>query len=111
MSCGCITKLSVRRGSTPALDFCVDFDLTIFEVVRVAFLCAGRLIVKEKDEITLTSTDEGTDISVPLTQDDTLSWPYGRKVEVQVRYRKGDAADATAIGELQIERILEEGVI
>ncbi|MBQ9041410.1 MAG: hypothetical protein IJ111_01180 [Eggerthellaceae bacterium] len=111
MSCY-ITELSVRRGTTPTLAFSVDIDLTVFEKVHVAFLENRHLLVKEGDDIRFYKREDGgTNVVVTLSQADTLSWKEGKAVEVQVRYKRGEKADASSIGVLQIERLLEEGEI
>lgn len=115
--CGCgpdIEAMTVRRGTTPTLRFDVPVDLTGCDVVHVAFRPRARharAVVKTKEELVLDVTGGVTSVAVLLSQADTLGWPAGSDVEVQVRYKTGDVADASGICRLKVERILEEGVI
>lgn len=115
--CGCgpeLEAMTVRRGTTPTLRFDVPFDLTGCDEVRVAFRPRARharTVVKTLGQIEMEYSAGVTSVAVLLSQADTLGWPAGSDVEVQVRYRTGDVADATGICRLRVERILEEGVI
>ena len=107
----CISKLYITRGTTPTLEFDVDQDITAFGTVHLAIAQGRALVVKDESELHLCAADGGTHVSARLTQLDTLSLDAGRPAYVQLRYRQGNDAGTTEIGELEIGRVLEEGVI
>lgn len=108
--CGpCIYVKSIRRGTTPTIRFDVPVDLSECDVVHVAFKPSARHarpVVKAKEALDMSVTDGVTSVAVLLTQADTLGWPAGCDIEVQVRYKSGEMADATGICRLRVERIL-----
>ena len=97
------------RGTTPTLTLTLTLSNEIdFETYFVTFRQEGYTIV-EKTEADCAR--EGTVITVPLTQDDTLRFRSGAAVEIQVRGKAGGKAFATSIKKLYADDILKEGKI
>ena len=100
----------MRRGTTPP--FAVEVvgeDWTNLNI-HLTFE-AGALVTKSGDDLTVTYADGVTTVSTVLTQEDTLSFTAGIDCEVQIRAYNADGslADATTIGRVPVERILEDG--
>lgn len=103
----------MRRGTTPTITATIDADLTGLDI-RLAFRQSSYApIVKSGGDLTVSVEGGETTVQATLTQADTLSLRDGVPVDVQLRgYRDGGAvAVATTIGTLEVERILEEGVL
>ena len=106
----------VYRGTNPQLILKfktdVDFDFENIERILVTLksISGSKKVTKEKDDLIL--DNETKRIYVPLTQQDTLSFPTGF-VDIQVRILfDNDVAIATkVIKNYPIKEILEEGVI
>lgn len=102
----------MRRGTTPTVTATVDADLTGMNIY-LAFKQSGReLVVKENADLVITVEDDVTTVQCPLSQADTLAFGNGT-CEVQIRATKNDGATAlaTSIGTVDIERILQDGVL
>ena len=107
----------MRRGTTPTVKLTITSpsgepcDLTDCEI-HVTFEGAGKQIVKRESDISVMTEGGATVLGVDLTQEETLSFPEGRKVRVQVRAKDGSGrAIASSIAEFMADEILEEGVI
>ena len=107
-----------RRGTTPTKPVVVKgADLTDMDV-RLAFRCGRHLAVKEQGDIEMEAfTDEKgvtcTRVIATLTQEETLKWQAGQKVEVQVR-AVDSAGYALATKDREVgkaKRILQDGFI
>lgn len=99
----------MRRGTTPTHTFTTDLDLTAAEVLFVTYKQQGKTIV-EKDigEVML----EPEQISLELSQDDTLAFSTTGEVQIQIRARfAGGEAVASNIIRVPAEAILKDGVI
>ena len=103
----------MRRGTTPTITVHVDADITDLNVY-LAFRVGSKLLVKSGNDLTVTAGENNsTDISVTLTQEDTLGFNAGGDCEVQIRAEKldGAVAIATTIGTIPVRRILQNGYI
>ena len=102
----------MRRGTTPTIQVEVPLDISDYGV-HLAFKQGKDLVVKTGDELVIEVSEGSTLISASLTQEETLKFASGKKVEVQVRaVRDGGAiAMATTIGDIDVGRILQEGVL
>ena len=101
----------MRRGTTPTITATVDSDLTGLSI-HLAF-DAGTLIVKTDEDLDVSYDGDETTVSCTLTQEDTLSMKPGAVCDVQIRAfnNDGSLAMATSIGRLQVNDILEDGVL
>ena len=97
------------RGTTPTLKFTLPFDTSTLDAVWVTIAQGGNAVInKEKSDCDL----KGKDISVTLTQADTLSLTSEIKAEIQLRVLTTDGlALASAIFREDTKRILKDGVI
>ena len=105
--------MSIPRGTTPINYFTVPLDLSEASVVYLTYAQNGKTVVeKEKDDITFTAEDEIYEISVQLTQADTLAFCDKSPVDMQIRVRfaDGNAIEST-IMRTSVDRILKDGVI
>ena len=101
--------MSIPRGTTPYNYFDVPVDLTGAAVIFVTYQQDGRTVI-EKTISDLTVTDE--EISVQLTQEDTLAFKDRTPVDIQIRARFPDGnAVESEIMRTTVDRILKEGVI
>ena len=97
------------RGTTPTLKFTLPFDTSTLDAVWVTIAQGGKVIInKEKSDCDL----KGTDISVTLTQAETLALTAGNKTEIQLRVLTTDGlALASEIFRENTDYILKDGVI
>ena len=97
------------RGTTPTLKFTLPFDTSTLDAVWVTIAQGGKVIInKEKSDCDL----KGTDISVTLTQTETLALTAGNKTEIQLRVLTTDGlALASEIFRENTDYILKDGVI
>ena len=97
------------RGTTPTLKFTLPFDTSTLDAVWVTIAQGGKVIInKEKSDCDL----KGTDISVTLTQEETLALTAGNKTEIQLRVLTTDGlALASEIFRENTDYILKDGVI
>lgn len=98
----------MRRGTTTQLILSLSEELEL-DSFYVTFKQGGKVIIEktEKDCIV-----DGTVITVPLSQEDTLAMTAGTTpVLVQLRGLIGDTAIATSIERVYAGEILKDGVI
>lgn len=102
----------MRRGTTPTLTLTIkDADLAGYHI-EVAITQGGKVMTKTTDEVDMQYADPDTVISMELTQQDTLGFKSGKMASIQVRFVNADGvAGATNIQNVNIDRILREGVI
>ena len=82
-------------GSTPIITFNVPFDPTTLAACRVVF--KGResvLLEKNLNELTISATETGGQISFKMTQEETLLFPDRTTAQIQLHIRdmSGNAA-------------------
>lgn len=102
------------RGTSPNLVFEISGkDLNCFklETIYFTFVQSNRVILEKNKSNGVTVLDENN-ISVKLTQEETLSFDSFDDVEIQMRaiFGSGDVV-ATDIVSVDVKRILKEGVI
>ena len=97
------------RGTTPTLYLELDTELSLDNLAEVWFT-----FKTSTSEVTKTLEDIGIDdktLIVHLSQEETLKL-YNGRCDVQVRFRlDNDLAYASTVENIDIERILKEGVI
>lgn len=105
----------MRRGTTPTITLTVDKDVHDW-TLYATFRSGMHNVTLENDRMTVelepeTETEEAkTLITVTLTQEETLSLGVGN-AEVQVRAIKDGTAIATDIKNIDVGRIIKDGVI
>lgn len=97
------------RGTTPTLKFTLPFDTSTLDAVWVTIAQGGKVIInKEKADCDL----KDKDITITLTQGETLKLTAENKAEIQLRVLTTDGlALASAIFREDTNRILKDGVI
>ena len=101
--------MSIPRGTTPYNYFDVPVDLTAAAVIYVTYAQGGCTVIeKTQDDLTVTAEE----LSVQLTQEDTLAFDSKLPVDIQIRARfaDGNAIEST-IMRTSVDRILKDGVI
>lgn len=100
----------MRRGTTPTHIFTVPDEIPVdtFVEIYITYSQMGRVVTeKEKDDLTI----NGHELSVTLTQADTLSFMPG-KAEIQMRAKTAlGKACASDIVVTTAEKILKNGEI
>ena len=99
----------MRRGTTPTLTFTLPFNVETCTRVWVTFAQC------KKEVFTLEATDcqiSGNEITVKLSQEQTLKLCPDYAVDVQIRLKEADGtALASNIITVQAARILKDGEI
>lgn len=97
------------RGTTPTISFELPFDFVLVEHIWLTITQRGKEIFT-KNETDMTVDEHN--ISVKLTQEETLMLNDSEIVKIQVRV-KTSAGDALAsnIAIVPVEEILKDGVI
>lgn len=99
----------MRRGTTPTHIFKTSIDLTEAEVIFITYR-QGNKNVLEKSREDLIITDE--QVSVKLTQEETLLFSINDAVKIQIRAKYADqSAIASNVITTKADVILKEGVI
>ena len=97
------------RGTTPTLLLELETDLSLDNLAElwVTFRTSTVEVTKTLEDVVI----ENKTIAVTLTQEETLKI-YNGTCHVQVRFRTtDDLAYATTIADIDVGRILKEGVI
>lgn len=99
----------MRRGTTPTHIFTVPFDTSMVSKVRVVYSQdTTPVIVKETEDCTL----KGNEISVKLSQEDTLAFDYSKFVNIQIRVLTlGNDALTSDVIMIPIGRCLDDEVL
>ena len=94
------------RGTTPTLTFKLPFDCATIDILNISF-AQYNTVVLEKE---LYDCDvNGNEISVTLTEDDTLKFNGGEHAEIQIRVGIGEQRLASQIMKMAVERVLKDG--
>lgn len=100
----------MRRCTTPTVTIHIDESLSGCEWFRVTFAQKdGARIVKDQDDCEL--SEDGKEIRVTLTQDETLRFNVRNDLRVQVRFGSDGSACASDIASVKVLEILDEEVI
>lgn len=99
----------MRRGTTPTNTFKVDADLSEASVLFITYSQQGKTIIeKTLEDATITPED----ITVNLTQAETLEFNSGIPVKIQIRAGFEDGSRiASNIMTTDVSAILKDGVI
>lgn len=101
--------MSIPRGTTPYNYFDVPVDLTDAAVIYVTYAQGGCTVIEKTiEDLTVTAEE----ISLQLSQTDTLAFDSKLPVDIQIRARfaDGNAIEST-IMRTSVDRILKDGVI
>lgn len=96
------------RGTTPTITVNLDTDASAVSALFLTIAQLGKTVIEKS----LTdATIDGTTLTFPLSQDDTLALSGATKAKIQVRGRTGTHAFASQIVEVAVDEILKSGVI
>lgn len=97
------------RGTTPTLNFGIPFNTELIDAVYITFCQEGRTVL-EKDINSIEMSNK--ELTVRLSQQDTLSFNDNSYVELQIRIKNRDgSAYSSKIIVVSVERILKDGEI
>ena len=97
------------RGTTPTHKFRIPFNTDMVKDVRISYAQDGVIIAEKTVEDCVL---EGNEITIKLTQEETLKFHDKRQVELQVRLLTKDGnAMATSIYTLSAGKVLNEEVL
>lgn len=101
--------MATTRGTTPIHVFTTDTDLSEAEVIYITYKQQGNVVL-EKTKGDLTFDEE--EISLSLTQEESLRFSSPGTVKIQIRARFADGtAIASNIVTTSVENILKDGEI
>lgn len=97
------------RGTTPTLHFTLPFEVSSLAEAYISLSQNGEVVVEKQLQ---DCTADKMELSVRLTQEETLKLLHGFHTEIQVRARtlNGDALASNIIA-VKTDRILKDGVI
>ena len=114
---------AVGRGTTPTFTWrlrnILYTDIAVLwltikqgDVVLNLDLNSSGLTLEDETEVIEQETVHNTLVKVLLSQEETLMFRSDKKAEAQIRVRFGDdTAGKTKVYDLDVERILKDGVI
>lgn len=99
------------RGTTPTIVFRVDTSLKLINMKQIWVTLKSNITKRTFEIDRLKINEEDNTVTLKLKQEDTLFFHSG-KVFVQLRFLdKKEKAYATAVKQIDMKDILEEGVI
>ena len=97
------------RGTTPILHFTLPFAVS--ELSEYWITISQRYENIKIDKTNADCTASGSEITLTLTQEDTLKLMPDKPAYIQIRALKGSSAIASTILRCSVGDILKEGVI
>ncbi len=97
------------RGTTPILHFTLPFEVS--ELSEYWITISQRYENIKIDKTSADCTASGSEITLTLTQEDTLKLMPDKPAYIQIRALKDDYAIASSIIRCAVGDILKEGVI
>ena len=99
----------MRRGTTPTHTFSLDFSAELIAALRVTYAQDGEIILSKTESDVEVS---GNEISVRLTQEETLKFNEESDVEIQLKIlsTSGDVL-ASPVYTVHPLRIIDEEVL
>lgn len=97
------------RGTTPTLTFTLPFEVEQISKISLVFFQNHKLVFeKTKEDFTF----EGNNLILKLTEKETLQFEASsNQVELQFRFVVGGDVLASKIMKLEVQRILQDGVL
>jgi hypothetical protein len=101
--------MNMIRGTTPTHIFTLPFDTSILKDVRITYAQSNKPIFEKNIE---DCTLNGNELSVKLTQEDTLYLDHRRLVEIQLKVITQDGTVmASHVKRKDIGEVLNEEVL
>lgn len=99
----------MRRGTTPTHIFKTSIDLTEAEVIFITYRQGNKNVLEKSREDLIVTNEQ---VSVKLTQEETLLFSINDAVKIQIRAKFADqSAIASNVITTKADVILKEGVI
>ena len=107
---------TLYRGTTPTIILNahgVDFSsASTWPVVVVTLKAGAQSIDVERDKLTIAKSDDGSTVSMQLTQEQTLGFDVMRPVAVQLRAKDSEGhALASLVYDFTVSDVLKDGQI
>ena len=101
--------MSIIPGTTPTLTLSLDASIANCTAAEFCFVCEKVRILHGLPELQL--SEDGTEVSVRLTQPETLSLPDNRMVKMQLRVMIDGAVLATDVLAVPTKELLHREVL
>ena len=101
--------MSIIPGTTPTLTLSLDASIAHCTAAEFCLLCENVRILRNLQELQL--SEDGKEVSVRLTQAETLSLPDNRMVKMQLRVVLDGAVLATDVLAVPTKELLHREVL
>ena len=101
--------MSIIPGTTPTLTLSLDAGITGCTAAEFCLVCENVRILRTLPELQISA--DGKEVSVRLTQVETLSLPDNRMAKVQLRVLLDGAVLATDVLAVPTKELLHRGVL
>lgn len=101
--------MSIIPGTTPTLTLSLDTSVTGCTSAEFCLVCENVRILRSLSELSISA--DGTEVSVRLTQLETLSLPDNRIAKVQLRIMLGGTVLATDVLAVPTKELLHREVL
>lgn len=97
------------RGTTPVHTFTLPLDTQMVKSIQIIYAQRGEVkLLRGSDDVKMS----GNEVTVTLTQEDTLAFDHEQRVEIQVRVLTlGGEALASNVMYVFCERLLSDEVL
>ena len=101
--------MSIIPGTTPTLTLSLDASIANCTAAEFCLVCENVRILRDLQEMQI--SEDGTEVSVRLTQSETLSLPDNRMVKMQLRVMLDGAVLATDVLAVPTKELLHREVL
>ena len=101
--------MSIIPGTTPTLTLVLDTSVTGCTAAEFCLVCENVRILRSLPELSISA--DGTEVSVRLTQSETLSLPDNRIAKVQLRVMRDGTVFATDVLAVPTKELLHREVL
>lgn len=101
--------MSIIPGTTPTLTLSLDTSVKGCTSAEFCLVCENVRILRRLSELSVSA--DGTEVSVQLTQSETLSLPDNRIAKVQLRIMLGGTVFATDVLAVPTKELLHREVL
>ena len=101
--------MSIIPGTTPTLTLSLDASIANCTAAEFCLVCENVRILRDLPEMQI--SEDGTEVSVQLTQSETISLPDNRMVKMQLRVMIDGAVLATDVLAVPMKELLHREVL
>ena len=101
--------MSIIPGTTPTLTLALDTSVAGCTAAEFCLVCENVRILRRLDELAI--SEDGTEVSVRLTQSETLTLPDNRIAKVQLRVVRDGTVFATDVLSVPTKELLHREVL